>query len=592
MIIFIIQHWERLSERKNPRKPRSPKNPRNSIVGFFGFLVLFGFLTGSQIAVSIPVAHAQQIAVSRYTQMVLDRADAGIAYARAARPSSNITAYLNDWVREALSALLSLVDTRLRIYEQKRSLIEQSACLRLDLFLLETKIETVRNELKKALDDGRFSAVYRLTRLVEFLNKRYEILLQGAADPLLEDKDWGGQRSFDPPRIGFCCAHPGADPPELCMRSDQRQCTQGANGQPTNAQWSATQEECFSDGKCDKNPREPTDEVVCPFDSDYLPPGLPDENGEAYGCDDTAIGDALGKFPTALLPNEPDSISYQPPRETAQAELTAIRTMSDQVQNYIQDARRFLELSRDIDTLLERQPGRSGEIPPRTHRQKEGCALEGQDPWPPGAVRFELRGPFSPSPEKNEEKILNAFRELRRYQGSIRDIPNYLISFWKTFLGEKIMRRYGQRFFGTYSIDQGEKEAGAFAVGSDPRLQIEDAIAPLTKQVTTLSHLAHDIDGGLRGFVRDFAFFLRRTCIYRPCNARLEKVLKLVFQDACFPYTNGDFTSDDEGDGARWKKCARAACVLLPGMQESDLPDCQKQFDAEKKAAEGGQPSS
>jgi hypothetical protein len=463
--------------------------------------------------------------------------------------------------------------------------LDHTACLRLDLFLLESKIETVREEMKRALDEGKFSAVFRLTRLLEFLNKRYEILLRGALDPNVQDAGWGAQRVFDPPRVGYCCRDPNGLPPDdtTCQRSDQKQCEEDSEGNRTNGKWSATQDECVNNG-CSENPRLPKDQVICPFNSDYLPPGLPNASGKAYGCDDTAIAAALAKFPSSPAGDDPNWIDYNAPRETAQAELTAVQTMSGQVQRYIQDARKFLELQVEIDKLLERQTQFGQSPPAREHAKRQGCVQPNQEPWPEGAVRFDLRGPFSPSPEKNDTKILNLFRELRRYQGSVREIPEYLLSFWKIFFGEKVLKNYGQWFFGTYSTKQGEREANAFAVGSDPRLQIDKALEPFSKQMVRLATLAHEMSGGLRGFVRDYAFFLRRTCLQRPCNERLERVLKIVFQDACFPYTNGDFTGDGEGDSARWKKCAKAACVVLPGMQESDLPEsCKKQLQMEKQ---------
>ncbi|MBM3231244.1 hypothetical protein FJZ28_02855, partial [Candidatus Peregrinibacteria bacterium] len=45
----------------------------------------------------------------------------------------------------------------------------------------------------------------------------------------------------------------------------------------------------------------------------------------------------------------------------------------------------------------------------------------------------------------------------------------------------------------------------------------------------------------LRTFVRDYAYFLRRSCIDRPCGKQLDTVLKIIFQDDCFPYANSKY---------------------------------------------------
>jgi hypothetical protein len=57
--------------------------------------------------------------------------------------------------------------------------------------------------------------------------------------------------------------------------------------------------------------------------------------------------------------------------------------------------------------------------------------------------------------------------------------------------------------------------------------------------MVTFTGQALDEERGLRAFVRNFAWYIRRSCIFRPCNERLEQILKLNFADSCFPYTGG-----------------------------------------------------
>src|SRR5207248_4317808 len=79
------------------------------------------------------------------------------------------------------------------------------------------------------------------------------------------------------------------------------------------------------------------------------------------------------------------------------------------------------------------------------------------------------------------------------------------------------------RSYGDWSSDVCSSDL--FLIAADPALTIEDALAGLRTGVGTLAKLAQrkndgTLDGTLRGFVRDFAYFLLRSCIDRPCNER------------------------------------------------------------------------
>lgn len=187
--------------------------------------------------------------------------------------------------------------------------------------------------------------------------------------------------------------------------------------------------------------------------------------------------------------------------------------------------------------------------------------------WPTGAAKWELRGPFSFVPR--DQKILREFVDLRTGWESIRPFPN-LIKFPSEFASgdidcttcepdyegeecevclaieraknidilDRVVRWYSRNYMKDWMNIQGKKESYIIAKATDPTFQIQEEIRPLHKEVKELSQFATKLDDGLRGFTRDFALFLRITCMFRPCNDRLNWILRTILEEECFPYTN------------------------------------------------------
>ena len=134
--------------------------------------------------------------------------------------------------------------------------------------------------------------------------------------------------------------------------------------------------------------------------------------------------------------------------------------------------------------------------------------------------------------------------------------------------------------FRSVSGIQGREEGSIFPEATDSQLEIAESLSDMRASIGELSRLASK-PTGVRAFVVDLAYFLRRTCAFRPCQKSLEQVIRISLQDDCFPYTNGEFLSDSESS-PRWKKCAMAACVQvddengnpiqLPGNCQEILP--------------------
>lgn len=512
---------------------------KRTLAAIIGLTLLLGTPT---------TAAAAQVAIStHYVQRTLDRADEGIAYAWTGPSSFDFLIYILSWIQSVGSTFFSFIDTDLRIVEQKRDILERTACFRIDLFLLELKLERVRKELKRAFESQNIIAIHRLQDLALFLNERYAVLLNGGRDPEARDKRWIVRRLFDPPRLGWCCNE--SLPGSVCQEKSLTTCTD-AGGAYYDTLNECTQFSCFT-----PPPAAPAIEqqVLCPFHSNYLPPNL-----AGYGCDVEATNAALGNLTAAENAIRP----------SAETERDALQKVQGQMNDYVNQVRALLSLQREIDELLGRESEITGELPARAHKTINSCVdTEEEKRELSKLTTWELRGPFSF--EKDENRLLNAFRELRRKQGNNRPPPTYYdITLTPNTVFKWLIAKARSLILRKFSIQQGESESTIFAEGSDPHLSTREAIRPLIKSVGRLSRLASTIEKegeaggeekekGLRGFVRDFAFFLRRTCLYRPCNARLERVLKIIFEDECFPFTDGRYLDQ----GYDYTTCGEAAKV-------------------------------
>ncbi len=191
-----------------------------------------------------------------------------------------------------------------------------------------------------------------------------------------------------------------------------------------------------------------------------------------------------------------------------------------------------------------------------------------EDIEPP--LKSELRGPFAI--EEDQLKILSEFMTIRTLQEESREYRKDLKKPDEFATEEteeieqsaneeanplhRLMRDVVRGTVRTWNQLQGREEAATFPITTDPQLEMVHALDPLTKAVSRLARLARNRDG-LRSFVLRYDYFLRRTCIYRPCNLILEQILRIAMTEECFPYTNGEFLSDSPGS-PRWRKCLQS----------------------------------
>jgi hypothetical protein len=192
-----------------------------------------------------------------------------------------------------------------------------------------------------------------------------------------------------------------------------------------------------------------------------------------------------------------------------------------------------------------------------------------------------VRSPFSA--DKDETSLLMEFLGVRTAEEVSREFSDELKTSAEFSSGSQqqkdrasdednpfgnVLRQTTRALTRTWSLIQGRSEALIFPAAVDGQLQIADALTGLRSAVAKLAKLAvqredtqnNQPQKGLRDFVMSYAYFIRRTCNFRPCNLLLERVMRITGTDECFPYTNGEFLNDDDSD-PRWKKCAEKAGI-------------------------------
>lgn len=537
-------------------------------------------LTGITLLFTATPTFAKTPVSEHYTQKVLERADAGMEYIATDNKAWEDTIFLFSFLHlldSVGTALLFLVDTDLRIEEQAKDLLRRTPCLHYDLYLIEQKMEEARQALNKAFEEKKGSQIYQYQALLRFLNERYRALIRGATDPSYEDLKWGQRQVFDPIDPVWCCISPS-----LWVDENDRAKEEMEEGKCIEKPSEATclrqggrakafskdrADECVN-WECEVEDEKDIEESkrACPFHSNYLPP-----TSKGYGCQAKVLEDLLKE--DANL-------------ESLEAESEALSDLTAQRSEFFALIRTLSQAGEEISSTISRfsgkEPAKGGAVddPPGVMPRKVfGCetleedeedeggkgdlekaidflhTLVGPLRWvrlPDGAIRSEFRGPFSF--KKDEIRILSEFFTMRRRWGTMREQADYL-KFPDEFKTDEerekwklkespisfirwVLQWYGRRYFEGFNRDQAGLESVGVSRSVDAAARMEKAMMPVRKAMASFTENAVSPDNGLRSFVTRFAFFLRRSCIFRPCNERLELILKLNYSDSCFPYTN------------------------------------------------------
>lgn len=514
-------------------------------------------LTGLSLLSIVPMAraagdqYADLTPVSPYIERVVRRVRAGLDAAGGGETTSDKAIKL-FWLDRITGAILLTVDTDLRIVEQQQDLIENSPCLRLDTLIIEGWMERARKRKNDAIEAGRIGEAVKLISMQRYLNNRYKALLLGVRDPTYVDEEEGDVYAFDPPPF-WCCpgdaAEEGEERDMTCTQVDEdgyTECMQN-RGAAFKRRYSCVQAGCTSTETGGEDEEEP-----CPFSTDYLPP-----TGVGYGCDLSVLESRM---------NGPEGIvkeieGLQKLVEDRDAAIADISTVKDTIVNL---ERRLGGGGTDLSNFG------AGASNKREHKVKNGCLAE-DEKLPEDVAFWERRGPFSFS--SNEIVLMPKLSILWNAWGRDRLPPAYLrnanqlpegtpeqeaaqymengMLFW--LLGARSdVQQYLQRF----SLGQAKEESTQVAKTIDAPLRVIETFVPLRKEVRNLALTVQSSDKGIRKFVRDFAAFLRTSCIFRPCNEQLDRVLKIIFKDECFPYINGAALDEDVAP-----KCKSAAGI-------------------------------
>ena len=474
---------------------------------------------------------------SHYTKEILKRADEGLANANKFEKgvfSPFIQTFLHPiWIRMIYSSFVELIDTDLRIAQEEKNLKQHTACLNIDLLLIEAKMEQVRCELDTSitLEGVNVGKISRLIVLLRFLNERYGNLIAGFNDPSHRDTTMSMIRLFDDETTVWCAVMYAIEDEDsnTCKRMPAADCEGQGEPWPT-------------EKACEIGLGNPAKEN-CPFHSDYLPPTV-----QGYGCDTVIMDKTAAKTAT---------------------ENDALKELISTRDEYIHSAEKAKEIFDKINEIANKptpdlQDFGIGHSDNREHKEEFGCMdSEGlaSTIYNFGGTKWEKRGPFSI--EKDEPKIMREFLLQRANWGSNREHPDFaklaleFESVQEQDLAKeideslspltKLFRDWWYRMPMTNrNKEQAKRESIIVAKVSDAQMQINDVFSPVRKNAKELAELSMDLDKGGRSFTRGFAWFLRRSCIFRPCNKQLDAILKIVLEDDCYPYTDGSYIGDPD----------------------------------------------
>lgn len=523
--------------------------------------------------------------IGHYTQEVVRRTNVGIEEAKSLEGAPAIAGLfdLNSLIMIE-SIFYMLVDTDLRAVEYSRDLTHISTCLHADLAILEAQIENVRCEVTAAYLARKYATLRELKVVANFVNQRYRHLVKGALDPQHVDRSWSAYHAFDPPFEGWCCVLDEMQ----CQIRDAESCTQVTQGEGGGYSFYPTRDACLTDSICvfsEEGETEPPYEDICPFDSNYLA-----YNSSGFGCSaelvDQFAGDegAFGPegFGNAIQAEVEAMQELQQERDEFLEDIDDIKTTTEQIDQLADgtilndDERTQLQefgTTASDDVRPRRVYGCNANLPPEDRENTdnvEGILTPGIKPSQEWAG-IPLRGPFFFGVDHLGvwNKLLRLYHE---YEVD-RQFSNYFKNpdeFPDENDREEAVKRDNSAFgflralrgparssWTQFQTQQATQDAALLPKAQDMGLKVRDAMQPMRPAMKRAIELVNSSDGALRTFAINYAYFLRRTCIHRPCNERLETIMKVLFSDECFPYASGEFQEPDEDD-PHWKKCQDA----------------------------------
>jgi len=177
--------------------------------------------------------------------------------------------------------------------------------------------------------------------------------------------------------------------------------------------------------------------------------------------------------------------------------------------------------------------------------------------WPKGALKMETHGPFSL--DKNNLRLVREYMVMREVWGKRRPLYYRLPeeynswSIWNPFvLVDAYLQSWVRGELKKWDVYQEQIIAPSVPHATDTPKQTGLEFLVIRSFIGEYGRIANSLNQGtMRDFARGINWFIRRSCIDRPCIERLDHILKLILKESCFPYTNGQYM----GGGQLWKKC-------------------------------------
>ena len=489
-------------------------------------------------------------AISPYVERTLDRAREGLRSIEGSKTTQFFDLVFPAWVRSSAGAVAGIVDMHTGVMDLGHSLRETTTCEYLDQLQIECALAQAREALLAQIGKSSFLGVFRAQTLIQFLHERWQMLQAGALDGTYLDATALQRRLFDTKSFGI----PDGEGTPSCGDGKIQKGEECDDG--NRADGDGCSGVCFSE--------------MCPFSSDY---------GEAVpslgmGCDLTVLAteDSARANATTVIAEETRALRAL---LSARAELLAAQddpphvAVEGCVRGWCEaDTERPCGKSADCgedDRCIFGRRVCAGK-PTLRCSTDDACGSEGPCTFVADTRAAQTpRGPFALEPD--EMRLTRAFLDLWGRQGERRAWPeayrnpeDYPPSQRKKAQtkdnnspGGTLARAAGRMQLRLEQRAQGVQEGVLFAAALDGHLRMAEELQPLRSGVRRLGLLARD-DNGVRLAARNLAYYILRTCIYRPCNEKLKAIIGMTFAEECYPYTNGEYL-----DGDAWQACIAAA---------------------------------
>lgn len=426
-------------------------------------------------------------------------------------------------IENALSTIRRVITTRQQITQHQDDLRTRTLCFRSDLHLIEEKMEEVRTALISAAENCSLNEAQILQQVYLFGSDVQATYTLHAHDP-------GYQTTMLQKTYAF------------------------------------ESEEAWENGTQDD---ENSTSGLCPFTSEILPHTIAYEQGTAgilnsYGCDETVLQTLTGDL-----------------EEERDAQLDFVRKVTGFTDQVNQSIRRFKAA---IDAILGQV--RRGTLnrddvisdaplqTPVPHAVVNGClrlADLPQDPRTqpltedytdfadvtlPDAIDLPLGLLFTSAYDSFSiyaNPLLAIKRAMQRKQelagrtalaGHVAESGSTYMPYIRTAYTEPRAMLLAAR-------SHAKEQAILDSWSRDAIERSADAFAPLQRAVFSLGLAVEErrdadtnqmIGGYLPNYIRDLTYFLRRSCVYSHCSARLDAILKRITNPYCHPFTSGKYT--------------------------------------------------